>query len=97
VLSTALEKEMYDVAALLIDHGADTNRDSTIILRNVCKRGRLDLLKKLVEHGCLYQPYIEDLLLYAAEGNHVGILKFFHQRGDECLFKGDCSAARNFS
>lgn len=88
VLSAAVEKKMYDVATLLIDRGADANRDSIFILRKICQRGRLDLLKKLVENGCLYQHFIDSLVFDAAEGDHVGILEFFHQRGDDVFLKG---------
>lgn len=81
-LDATIGKKMYDVAALLIDHGADVNTDARFHLDRLCKEGQLALLRKLIDHGCPYKPFLEETLLSAAAHDQVEILRFFHQRDD---------------
>jgi hypothetical protein len=87
-LTMSIYSKMFDIATLLIDHGAETNKNSKANLTAVCINGQVDLLKKILDTGCLYKHFLKDLLDAAAIHDQVEVLGFFQQKGDEVYLNG---------
>lgn len=77
----------YEVAKLLIDHGADVNgrgEYGMTVLMNAAKEGNLDIVKALVENGADINARDESgntAFMVAASNNRLDIINYLHDQG----------------
>lgn len=89
LLSITVEMMQWEIAGLLVDHGANVHKDSREMLISICSFGPLDLLRKFIDNGCsTYKSSVRELVREAVYCNRVEFLKYFQVNGEDIFLKG---------